>query len=102
MHLLSPLAMCGVAILAILRNITYLPDSTLMWWLSAFEVYILLSWVLARIGKSPFGMRTAGTITVGLEHLMSAIIASTRGKSLHMWQQHSDVREEIAKRNSSS
>ena len=102
MHLLSPLAMCGVAILAILRNITYLPDSTLMWWLSAFEVYMLLSWVLARIGKSPFGMRTAGTITVGLEHLMSAIIASTRGKSLHMWQQHSDVREEIAKRNSSS
>ena len=102
MYLLSPLAMCGVVILAILRNITYLPDSTLMWWLSAFEVYMLLSWVLARIGKLPFGMRTAGTIAVGLEHLMSAIIVSARGKSLHMWQQHSDVREEIAKRNSSS
>jgi hypothetical protein len=94
--------MCGVVILAILRNITYLPDSILMWWLSAFEVYMLLSWVLARIGKLPFGMRTAGIIAVGLEHLMSAIIVSARGKSLHMWQQHSDVREEIAKRNSSS
>ena len=102
MHLFSPIAMTGVAILAILRNITYLPDTMLMWGLSAFEVYMILSWVLARYGKSPFGMRTAGTITVGLEHLMSAIIASARGKSLHMWKQHSDVREEISKRNHSS
>lgn len=102
MHLFSPIAMAGVAILAILRNITYLPDSMLMWGLSAFEVYMILSWALARYGKSPFGMRTAGTITVGLEHLMAAIIASARGKSLHMWKQHSDVREEISKRIHSS
>ena len=102
MHLLSPLAVFGAGVLAILRNITYLPDTDLMGLLSIFEIYMLISWVLARFGKSPLGMRTSGAIMVGLENLFSAIITTSRGKSLHMWQQHSDVREELAKKSRSN
>ena len=98
MHILSPLAVTGAAALAIMRNIAYLPESALMGALSALEVYCLVSWILARSNKSIFGTKTAGVILCGIENLLSALVLAGRGKSLHMWQQHSDVREELSKR----
>ena len=98
MHILSPLAIAGGAIIAILRNITYLPDSNLMLTLSAVEVYCLLSWVFTRANKSFIGIRTSGAILCGLENLLVALFIAGRGKSLHMWDQHSDVREVLAKK----
>ena len=98
MHLLSPLAIAGGAVLAILRNITYLPDSNLMLALSAIEVYCLTSWLLTRMNRSFFGIRIAGTIMCGLENLLIGLILSSRGKSLHMWEQHTDVRQALAER----
>ena len=98
MHLLSPLAIAGGAIIAVLRNVTYLPDSNLMVALSAIEAYCLLAWTFTRINKSFFGIRSAGTILCGLENLLVALILAGRGKSLHMWDQHSDVRETLAER----
>ena len=98
MHILSPLAVTGAAALAIMRNIAYLPESALMGALSALEVYCLASWILARSNKSIFGTKTAGVILCGIENLLSALVLAGRGKSLHMWQQHSDVREELSKR----
>tara|TARA_B100000925_G_scaffold263630_1_gene221665 strand:- start:29 stop:1213 length:1185 start_codon:yes stop_codon:yes gene_type:complete len=98
MHILSPLAITGAAVLAVMRNIAYLPESTLMGALSALEVYCLLSWILARSNKSILGTKTAGVILCGLENLLSALILAGRGKSLHMWQQHTDVREALSEK----
>ena len=96
MHILSPLAITGGAILAILRNVTYLPDSNLMFALSITEIYCLISWSLTRMNRSFTGIKTAGTILCGIENLMVAIYISGRGKSLHMWDQHTDVREALS------
>ena len=98
MHILSPLAVAAGAILAVMRNIAYFPESTLMLTLSAIEVYCLTSWALTRMDKSFFGTKTAGVIMCGLENLFVALIVSAQGKSLHMWEQHVDVREELSKR----
>lgn len=98
MHILSPLAISGAAVLAVMRNVAYLPESSLMASLSALEVYCLVSWLLARSNRSIFGTRTAGVILCGLENLLSALVLAGRGKSLHMWQQHSDVRELLSKK----
>lgn len=92
MHILSPIAITGAAVLGLLRNLTYLPETNLMGLLSVVEIYCLISWILVRMNKSFFGIKTAGAIMCGLENLLSAIIISARGKSLHMWDQHSDVR----------
>ena len=97
MHIGSPLAITGAAMLALLRNITYFPDTNLMAVLSAIEIYCLVSWLLARTNRGIFGTKTAGTILVGLENLVAAIIFSARGKSLHMWEQHTDVRSVLSK-----
>ena len=98
MHILSPLAITGAAVLAVMRNIAYLPESTLMGALSALEMYCLISWLLARSNKSIIGTKTAGVILCGLENLLSALVLAGRGKSLHMWQQHSDVREALSEK----
>lgn len=98
MHLLSPLAITGAAMLAIFRNIAYLPDSNLMFSLTLMEFYCLTSWVLTRSNKSFFGIKIAGTIMCGLESLLVAIMLAGRGKSLHMWDQHKDVRDALSKR----
>ena len=96
MHILSPLAIAAGGIMAIMRNIAYLPETTLTMALSAIEVYCLASWLLARSNKSFFGIRTAGVIMCGLENLLAALVHSGKGKSLHMWEQHTDVRETLA------
>ena len=98
MHLLSPLAITGAAMLAIFRNIAYLPDSNLMFSLTLMEFYCLTSWFLTRSNKSFFGIKIAGTIMCGLENLLVAIFLAGRGKSLHMWDQHTDVRDVLSKR----
>ena len=61
--------------------------------LSAAEIYCLVSWLMTRANKSFFGIKTAGVIMCGLENLLVALAISGRGKSLHMWEQHVDVRE---------
>ena len=96
MHILSPLAIAAGGIMAIMRNIAYLPETSLTMALSAIELYCLASWLLARSNKSFFGIRTAGVIMCGLENLLVALVHSGRGKSLHMWEQHTDVRETLA------
>ena len=96
MHILSPLAIAAGGVMAIMRNIAYLPETSLTVALSVVELYCLASWLIARSGKSFFGIKTAGVIMCGLENLLAALIHSGRGKSLHMWEQHTDVRETLA------
>jgi hypothetical protein len=97
MHILSPLAITAGAALALLRNIAFPSNSNLMYSLSIIELYCLASWLLTRANKSFFGIKTAGTILCGLENLFVAIMTTGRGKSLHMWEQHTDVREALSK-----
>ena len=47
MHILSPLAITAGGIMAIMRNIAYLPETSLTMALSAIELYCLASWLLA-------------------------------------------------------
>ncbi len=96
MHIFSPFAIAGAGILALLRTITYLPDSNLMYAMSAIEIYCLLAWLTTRFGKPIPMMRTVGAILYGLENLLTALLVTGRGKSLHMWEQHSDVREVLS------
>lgn len=96
MHILSPLAIAAGGVMAIMRNIAYLPETSLTMALSVVELYCLASWLLARSGKSFFGIKIAGVIMCGLENLLVALVHSGRGKSLHMWEQHTDVRETLA------
>ena len=81
MHILSPLAIAAGACLAIMRNIAYLPDTSLMAALSAAEIYCLVSWLMTRANKSFFGIKTAGVIMCGLENLLVALAISGRGKA---------------------
>ena len=98
MHILSPLAITAGAALALLRNITFSSNSNLMYSLSVIEFYCLASWLLTRANKSFWGIKTVGTILCGIENLFVAIMATGRGKSLHMWDQHVDVRETLSKK----
>lgn len=98
MHILSPLAITAGAALALLRNITLSSNSNLMYSLSVIEFYCLASWLLTRANKSFWGIKTVGTILCGIENLFVAIMTTGRGKSLHMWDQHVDVRETLSKK----
>ena len=98
MHILSPLVIVGGGTLALLRNIVYPSDSNLMYSLSILELYCLSSWLFTRVNKSFWGIKTVGTILCGIENLFVAIMATGRGKSLHMWEQHADVREALSKK----
>ena len=98
MHILSPLAITAGAALALLRNITFSSNSNLMYSLSVIELYCLASWLLTRANKSFWGIKTVGTILCGIENLFVAIMTTGRGKSLHMWDQHVDVRETLSKK----
>jgi hypothetical protein len=93
MHLLSPLLMSGAALTAMMRNMV--GDQIL--WLTGIEIYCAISWLLMRQGKSVLGFQIAGTILSGMENLLSAILMSARGKSLHIWEQHTDVRNELVR-----
>lgn len=94
MHIFSPFLMFGATIMAILRNISFTEELA---WLSLLEMYCLAAWLLVRSQKGFTGVKTAGTILFGMENLFIAMFTTARGKSLHIWDQHSDVREEISK-----
>ncbi|MGY8754672.1 MAG: glycosyltransferase [Candidatus Poseidoniales archaeon] len=94
MHIFSPLLMFGAIMMSILRNISFTEEAL---WLSIIEMYCLVAWVLVRSQKGFLGIKIAGTILAGMESLFLAMLTTFRGKSLHIWDQHSDVREEISK-----
>ena len=64
--------------------------------LALIELGFLTAWLLVRQGiKIPF-LATLGTLFSGMEHLLAAHWHSLRGRSLHMWEQHSDTRTALA------
>jgi hypothetical protein len=57
------------------------------------ETVCILSWLLTRTGIRIVGISTIGTILDNNVHLLKAMWTSSRGSSLHLWEQHLDGRE---------
>ena len=98
-HLLAPLLMVGVAAAAVLRWGTVMtigmPNGTLALvhgGLAMAELAGLTAWALQRNGIKIPGLETLGAVLTGMEHLLAAMWTSYRGRSLHMWDQHTDTR----------
>ena len=98
MHILSPIAIFAMFLFGLIRVSLFDIESDLQLSMTILESYFLLSWLFTRANKPVFGMRTAGTIFTGLENLLIGMLLATKGKSLHMWEQHGDVRIEISKK----
>ena len=102
-HLSAPLLIVAAGGLAVVRWIQTIlvgvpseTDALLHGILSVIEVYGLIAWWLMRTGVKVRGMRTVGTHLVGFEHLLKALWTSATGRSLHLWDQHTDVRKRMA------
>jgi glycosyltransferase involved in cell wall biosynthesis len=106
MHIYSPILALGVGISALSRwamvGFTGMPtgiDAAVHASLGVVELFCLTSWLCIRQGVRLPLLGKIGTILTGLEYLLIAQYNSFRGKSSHMWQQHSDTREIISKQN---
>lgn len=103
-HLFAPLLMVGVAAAAVLRWGTVMtigmPNGTLALihgGLAMAELAGLTAWALHRNGIKVPGLETLGAVLTGMEHLVAAMWTSYRGRSLHMWDQHTDTRVAASK-----
>ena len=102
-HLLAPILITGAGFAAVLRwsiiGLAGMPNGPLAIMhgsLALIELGFLTAWLLVRQGiKIPF-LATLGTLFSGMEHLLAAHWHSLRGRSLHMWEQHSDTRTALA------
>jgi cellulose synthase/poly-beta-1,6-N-acetylglucosamine synthase-like glycosyltransferase len=106
MMIISPLLLLVVMLFALLRNFSVMmvgmgQDVELFLHLAAlmFEGVFLLSWLLMRYGVRVPLLSVLGTVLVAMEHLNAAMFQALRGNSLHMWAQHEDVRQALAKAN---
>ena len=98
-HLAAPLLLAGAAAAAVLRWGTVMfigmPNGTLAMMhggLAMVELFTLTAWMVHRNGMRIPGLVTVGSIFTGMEHLLAAMWTSFRGRSLHMWDQHTDTR----------
>jgi hypothetical protein len=103
-HLAAPLLMLGVGATAILRWGTVMfigmPNGELALLhggLALMELFGLTAWALHRNGMRLPGLTPVGAIMTGFEHLLAAMWTSFRGRSLHMWDQHTDTRRLASK-----
>ena len=103
-HLAAPLLMLGVGATAILRWGTVMfigmPNGELALLhggLAIMELFGLTAWALHRNGMRLPGLTPVGAILTGFEHLLAAMWTSFRGRSLHMWDQHTDTRKLASK-----
>ena len=60
--------------------------------LAMLELFGLTAWLVHRNGIAVPGLSTIGSLLTGMEHLLAAMWTSFRGRSLHMWDQHTDTR----------
>ena len=98
-HLIAPLMLFGAGMAAVLRwgiiTVAGMPNGTLAALhgsLACVELTCLVAWLLNRQGIRVPGLEAVGSVFSGMEHLMIGHLYSLRGKSLHMWEQHSDTR----------
>ena len=93
MFALSPLFLMMFFSFGIIRKFT-LPTNNLFDVLFYVEILILFSWSFRRFNHSKQEWNILGSILVGLEYLCWSMVYILSGKSLHMWDQIQDVRQE--------
>ena len=100
MHIYSPILALGVGLSALSRwimvSVAGMPtgvDAAVHASLGVVELFCLTSWLCIRQGVRLPLLGKVGTILTGLEYLLIAQYNSFRGKSSHMWEQHSDTRK---------
>ena len=105
-HLIAPLMLFGAGMAAVLRwgiiTIAGMPNGTLAALhgsLACIELTCLVAWLLNRQGIRVPLLETVGSVFSGMEHLIIGHWHSLRGKSLHMWDQHSDTRIALSESN---
>jgi hypothetical protein len=102
-HLFAPVLFAAAGCAAILRwsiiTLAGMPNGALAALhgsLALIELGCLIAWLLNRQGIRVPLLTTLGTLFSGMEHLLVAHWHSLRGRSLHMWDQHSDTRIALA------
>ena len=105
-HVISPLLYGGFAVAAITRWISIAIGespaaeslSMLHILFTTAELISILAWANGRFGlKLPY-LSPFDTVYSGSEILLLSLAKSARGQSLHMWQQHSDVRDLLSRK----
>ena len=102
-HLFAPVLFAAAGCAAILRwgiiGLTGMPNgelAVLHGSLALVELGCLTAWLVSRQGIRVPLLSTLGALFSGMEHLLIAHWHSLRGRSLHMWEQHSDTRIALA------
>ena len=103
-HITAPLALTIGAGAAVLRwgfiglygwPATFTLANSLHLGFSMLEAACVLLWWRARQGKSSGPLSILGQWFASMELLGRSLITTARGRSLHQWEQHGDVRERL-------
>ena len=103
-HVTAPLALTVATTSAVLRWVfialygwpaTFTLANSLHLGFTMLELVCVMLWWRGRSGKNNGPFRLIGQWLSSMELLGRALIASTRGVSHHMWEQHEDVRERM-------
>ena len=103
-HVIAPLAITVATASALLRwgfiglygwPATFTLANSLHLGFSVAEAICLVLWWRNRSGRSNGPLSLVGQWLTSMEVLARSLIATARGRSLHQWEQHADVRNRI-------
>jgi len=104
-HIAAPLALTVAVSSAVLRwgfiglygwPATLTLANSMHLGLAGLEAACIVLWWRSRQGKSSGPLSLIGQWLASMELLGRALITTARGRSLHMWEQHQDVRERLS------
>ena len=104
-HIAAPLALTVAVSSAVLRwgfiglygwPATLTLANSMHLGLAGLEAACIVLWWRSRQGKSSGPLSLVGQWLASMELLGRALITTARGRSLHMWEQHQDVRERLS------
>ena len=103
-HVIAPLAITVATASALLRwgfiglygwPATFTLANSLHLGFSVAEAVCLVLWWRNRSGRSNGPLSLVGQWLTSMEVLARSLITTARGRSLHQWEQHTDVRERV-------
>ena len=104
-HIAAPLALTVAVSSAVLRwgfiglygwPATLTLANSMHLGLAGLEAACIVLWWRSRQGKSSGPLSLVGQWLASMELLGRALITTARGRSLHMWEQHQDVRQRMS------
>ena len=103
-HVIAPLAITVATASALLRwgfiglygwPATFTLANSLHLGFSVAEAVCLVLWWRNRSGRSNGPLSLVGQWLTSMEVLARSLIITARGRSMHQWEQHTDVRERV-------